>query len=91
MRICRVSIPFEKCKKELGKLLVNENRERGGMTDRIEDTPAQVTWFLTAGIVFAVRQEAKRRGIKSISEFARELLKDGLEISRSKPDGTAND
>ena len=57
------------------------------MTDvRIEDTPAQVTWFLTSGLVFAVKQEAKRRGYRSISKFVRELLVEALEVSRSKPD-----
>lgn len=43
------------------------------MEDRIEDTPTSATYVLTAGLVFALKQEAARRGI-SISEFVRDLL-----------------
>lgn len=52
------------------------------MTDRIEDTPTSATYVLTAGLVFALKQEAGRRGI-SISELVRELLTTALAESKA--------
>lgn len=43
------------------------------MGDQIEQTPTSATYVLTAGLVFALKQEAGRRGI-SVSELVRELL-----------------
>lgn len=47
------------------------------MIDSIEDAPAQGSFTLTAGIVFALKQEAARRSI-SISELVREILSEAL-------------
>lgn len=49
----------------------------GHMIDSIEDAPAQGSFTLTAGIVFALKQEAARRSI-SISELVREILSEAL-------------
>ena len=51
------------------------------MRDRIEDTPTTAAYVLTAGLVFALKQEAGRRGI-SISELVRELLTAALAESK---------
>ena len=47
------------------------------MDELIERTPAQASFVLTAGLVFDLRQEAKRRGV-SVSELVRNALTDAL-------------
>ena len=47
------------------------------MDELIERTPAQASFVLTAGLVFDLRQEAKRRGV-SVSELVRNALTESL-------------
>ena len=43
----------------------------------IEQTPAQGSFTLTAGLMHALRQEAARRGM-TLSELVREILTEAL-------------
>lgn len=47
------------------------------MTVSLEQTPTSATYVLTAGLVFALKQEAKRRKV-SVSELVRDLLAESL-------------
>jgi len=47
--------------------------QEDAMTERMEDTPTTASYVLTVGLVFALRQEAARRGV-SLSELVRDLL-----------------
>lgn len=43
------------------------------MTQTIEQTPTSATFVITVGLLFALKQEAAKRGI-SVSELVRDLL-----------------
>ncbi len=47
------------------------------MAESVEATPAQASFTLTAGIVFALKQEAERRNL-SLSQLVREILSEAL-------------
>jgi plasmid stability protein len=51
------------------------------MIERMEDTPTTASYVLTVGLVFALKQEAARRGV-SLSELVRDLLTAALAVEK---------
>lgn len=47
------------------------------MDQSIEQTPTNATFVITVGLLFALRQEAAKRG-KSVSELVRDLLTEAM-------------